>query len=459
MMNLTEWLQYLETLPSGLNNNSLVNVKSIAQKLGLLSFSGKIITVGGTNGKGSCVVFLEAILLAAGYKTGAFISPHVLRYNERIRINGKDIGDATLCRVFARIDKARADAALSYFEFSTLAALAMFKKKKVDVLILEVGLGGRFDAVNILDADIAIITTISLDHTKILGNTREAIGREKAGIMRAFKPVICGDVAVPRSIYTATKQTKAILYSANKDFSYTKQNGCWCWHHAKTNIKNLPLPKLPIANAATALMAIKLLQDDLKIPKKAITIGSKKAFLSGRWQRTIVANKEIIFDVAHNPESAALLAQNLEGLASKERFLAVVSMLRDKDIIATLQPLTKIVDKWYFGVLTGARAASTKFLTRSLIKAGGSSFVVLPTVAKALQQAIAECGIKDRIVVFGSFHTVAESFYYIQRLQRRQISLSSLRPALFTGRRVEGDVGNRTDVVLGDVGSRTGVIL
>jgi len=408
MMNLLAWLQYLETLPSGLTNSSLTAVKGIAQKLGLLSFPGKIITVGGTNGKGSCVIFLEAILLAAGYKTGAFISPHVLRYNERIRLNGKDIDDRTLCRVFAQIEKARADTNLSYFEFSTLAALAIFKKKKVDVLILEVGLGGRFDAVNILDADIAIITTISLDHTKILGNTREAIGREKAGIMRAFKPVICGDTDVPKSIYTAAKQTKAILYSAKQDFSYTKQNGYWNWRYAKTNIKNLPLPKLPIANAATALMAIKLLQKDLKIPKKAITIGLKKAFLPGRWQRIIVANKEIIFDVAHNPESTALLAQNLEGLASTGRILAVVSMLRDKNITATLEPLTKIVDKWYLGVLTGARAASVKLLTRSLVKAGGSDFVVLPTIAEGLQQAIAECRIKDRIVVFGSFHTVAE---------------------------------------------------
>lgn len=409
-MNLTAWLQYLETLPSGLNNSSLVNVKNIAQKLGLLSFSGKIITVGGTNGKGSCVVFLEAILLAAGYKTGAFISPHILRYNERIRLNGKDIDDATLCQIFAQIDKVRADIVLSYFEFSTLAALAIFKKKKVDVLILEVGLGGSYDAVNILDADIAIITTISLDHTKILGNTREAIGREKAGIMRALKPIICGDINVPKSICTAANKIKAILYSANKDFFYIQQNGSWNWQFAKTNIKNLPLPKLPIANAATALMAIKLLQKDIKIPKKAITIGLKKAFLPGRWQHIIVANKEIIFDVAHNPESVALLAQNLSGLASMGRILAVVSMLRDKDITTTLQPLTKIVDKWYFGILTGVRAASAKLLTRSLVKAGGSDFVVLPTVREALQQAIAECGVKDRIVIFGSFHTVAEGF-------------------------------------------------
>ena len=413
MMNLTAWLQHIEVLPSGLNNNSLAGVKSVAQKLGLLSFSGKIITVGGTNGKGSCVVFLEAILLAAGYKTGAFISPHILRYNERIRLNGKDIDDQTLCKVFAQIESARGDTVLSYFEFSTLAALAIFKKKKIDVLILEVGLGGRFDAVNILDADIAVITTISFDHTKILGNTRVAIGQEKSGIMRPFKPVICGDANVPKSIYVAVKQTKAILYSANKDFSFTQQNGCWNWHFAKSNIEKLPLPKLPLANAATVLMVVKLLQKDLKIPKKAIVVGLKKAFLPGRLQRIIVANKEIIFDVAHNPESAALLAQNLVKLAPQGRILAVVSMLSDKNITTTLQPLTKIIDKWYLGVLTGCRAASAKQLTRCLVKAGGSIFVTLPTITKALQQAIAECGIKDRIVVLGSFHTVAEGLKFI----------------------------------------------
>ncbi|CAL7962904.1 bifunctional folylpolyglutamate synthetase/dihydrofolate synthetase [Gammaproteobacteria bacterium] len=413
MIGLTAWLHYLETLPSGLNNNSLVGVKSIAQKLGLLSFSGKIIVVGGTNGKGSCVVFLEAILLAAGLKTGAFLSPHVLRYNERIRLNGKDIDDATLCQIFTQIENARGDTVLSYFEFSTLTALAIFKKKKIDVLILEVGLGGRFDAVNILDADIAVITTISLDHTKILGNTREAIGREKAGIMRAFKPVICGDANVPKSIYAVAKQTKAILYSPNEDFGFMLQNGYWCWYSAKNKINKLPWPKLPIASARVALMVIKLLQKDLKIPKKAIVTGLKKAFLPGRLQRIIVVNKEIIFDVAHNPESAALLAQNLVKQASKGRSLAVLSMLSDKNITATLKPLTKIVDKWYLGALTGSRATSTKQLTRCLAKAGASNFVALPTVARALQQAIAECGIKDRIVVLGSFHTVAESLKFV----------------------------------------------
>lgn len=416
-MNLNNWLQYLETLPSGLKNNSLLNIKNIAQELDLLNCFKKVIIVGGTNGKSSSVIFLEAILLAAGYKTGAYISPHILRYNERIRINGRDVDDKTLCQTFNKINIVRADTALSYFEFSTLAALTIFKKQKVDVLILEVGLGGRFDAVNILNADVAIITTISLDHTQILGNTREAIGREKAGIMRAFKPIVCGDPKIPKSIRAAAKKTKAVLYSVNKDFSYIRQKNRWSWQSSLMVLKNLPLPKLPIANAATVLMAIKLLQNDLVIPKRAIIAGLKKAFLPGRAQRIIIANKEVIFDVAHNPESAALLAKNLIERRPEGRILAVVSMLSDKDITATLRKLTKLVNKWYIGLLTGARATSAKRLKQCLIKAGGVNFVLFSSIAQALHQAIAECNKKDKIVVFGSFHTVAEGLNLERRLK------------------------------------------
>lgn len=407
-MNLTSWLRYLETLPAGLNNNSLIRVKNIAEKLDLLNFSKKTIIVGGTNGKGSCVIFLEAILQEAGYRTGAFISPHVLRYNERIRCNGKDIDDESLCKAFTEIDKISADSPISYFEFTTLAALVIFKRQLLDILILEVGLGGRCDPVNILDADIAIITTISLDHVKILGSTRETIGHEKAGIMRQFKPIVCGDDNIPQSVYIAADKIKATLYSVNQYFRYTKQKNSWCWYSMQGSIKNLPLPKLPIANAVTALMAIKLLQQDFKITKKAIVNGLEKAFLPGRWQHMIVSSKTIIFDVAHNPESAVLLAQNLIKNSAKGRTLAVMSMLNDKDIPATLQVLVAIIDKWYLGNILSVRAASTEQLSRYLQELGGKKVVVLPTVTEALQQAIAECRRKDRIVVFGSFHTVAE---------------------------------------------------
>ena len=403
-MDLTAWLQYLETLPSGLNNNSLVRVKKLAKRLGLLDFSGKIVVVGGSNGKSSCVVCLETILLAAGYTTGAYISPHVLHYNERIRLCGQNVASRTLCRIFAWIDRAGVE--LSYFEFSTLAALAIFKEQKLDVLIFEVGLGGRCDAVNILDADIAIITTISLEHTQILGNTKAAIAQEKAGIIRPGKPIICGDANTPETIYLAAKQKNAILYVEGKDFFYTKQDGKWSWQIKDHVVKNLPLPKLPLASVAAALMAVHLLH--FKIARQALIAGLRKAVLLGRWQRVKVAGKEVIFDVAHNPESAALLAQNL----SAGRILAVMSMLGDKNIAATLQPLKDMVDKWYIGILANKRAATVAQLTGSL---EGCNFVVLPNITAALQQAIAECQRKDKIVVFGSFFTVADglhSLYY-----------------------------------------------
>ena len=406
-MDLPAWLQYLETFPSGINNNSLVKVKKLAQRLGLLNFSGKIVVVGGSNGKSSCVVCLETIFLAAGYTTGAYISPHVLRYNERIRVCGQDVAAGILCRIFAQIDHAREGIALSYFEFSTLAALAIFREQKLDILIFEVGLGGRFDAVNILDADIAIITTVSLEHTQILGNTKAAIAQEKAGIIRSCSPIIYGDANIPENICLAAKQKNASLYVVGKDFFYAKQDGKWFWQVGDHVIKNLPLPKLPLASVATALMVVYLLRNDFKIARRALVMGVRKATLLGRWQNIKVGGKEVIFDVAHNPESVALLAQNLSA-GRTGRILAVVSMLSDKNIVASLQLLTKIVDKWYIGTLANKRAATVAQLTEGL---GGCNFVVLSNIAAALQQAIAEWQRKDKIIVFGSFVTVADGLY------------------------------------------------
>lgn len=396
-MNLNNWLIYLENLPSGLNNKSLARAKDIARQLDLLDFAAKIITVGGTNGKGSCVVFLESILLNAGYKTGAFISPHLLCYNERIRLNGKDIDDASLIQAFAIVDcctnnTCNNDRSLSYFEFTLLTALYIFKQQKLDILILEVGLGGRFDAVNILDSDIAIITTISLDHTQILGNTREAIGYEKAGIMRANKPIIFGDLKVPKTIYEQAKKSGAVLY---------------CKYD--TNELNSVQLKLPIASAKTALMAINLLQNDFKfnITQNAISRGLKQAFLPGRYQSFIFNKKEVILDVAHNEESAKLLARNLIKHKPKGRTIAIMSQLCDKDIVRTMQALTKIINKWYISTLDTNRAASFEQLTQGLREIKADNYVLATSIRVAFKQALAECEITDRIVVFGSFHTIA----------------------------------------------------
>ncbi len=408
-MNLTDWLQQLESLPFGLTNKSLASVKHVAKKLDILNFSGKIVTVAGTNGKGSVVIFLESILLQAGLKTAAYISPHVLNYNERIRLNGKDIDDTTLCQAFSLVEAARADIILSYFEFSTLAALVVFKKQSPDILILEVGLGGRFDAVNILDSDISVITTIALDHTHILGESREAIGYEKSGIMRPLRPVVCGD-NMPASVYAAADGLKAKLYCLNKDFSYREQTSSWLWRFGNGVIDNLPLPRLPIISASLALMVVKLLAQNFTITGSAIINGLKAAFLPGRFERLVFFGKEVIFDVAHNEEAASLLAINLA--KEKEKFqgriLAVVSMLKDKDITASLTPLVKVVDRWYLGLLSDERAVTVAQLSQALRKAGGANFTLLPTVAASFSQAIAECQEKDRIAVFGSFHTVAE---------------------------------------------------
>lgn len=415
--NLPEWLKYLESFPSGLLNKSLQHVRIVAQKLDVLSFSSKVITVAGTNGKGSCIVFLEAILLAAGLRVGAYISPHLLYYNERVRLNGKDIDDQSLCAAFALVEQARVSVgvSLSYFEFSTLAALLIYKKYNPDFLLLEVGIGGRFDAVNIVDSDLAVITTISFDHTEILGKTRNAIGYEKSGIMRSYKPVICG-ANMPESVYTAAANIQAQPYFLNQDFVYWERDDHWCWQFlaataATTDvIENLPLPRLPLPSAALALMAIKLLSSDFKITIAAIIAGLKQAFLLGRLQKIMVAGKEIICDVAHNYESAALLAANLtkSHCRADGNILAVVSALQDKDITAIFQPLENLVTRWYLGVLDNVRAANARQLAAGLQNIGITSFVSLTTVAAALKQAIAECQEKDKIVVFGSFYTVAE---------------------------------------------------
>ena len=407
MPNMQEWLSYLDNLPSGLTITSLDHVKKVAQTLGITKFPGKVVTVAGTNGKGSCVVFLEAILAASGYRVGAYISPHLLRYNERIRINGEAIDDDILAAAFAVVKMAQGSTTLSYFEFGTLVALQIFKQMELDVLLLEVGLGGRLDAVNIIDADIAIISTISLDHTAQLGNTREEIGREKSGIMRKFKPIVCGDHNPPRSIYANANKTKAILYSAQRDFTYKIEPTQWKWECGTWQLENLPIPKLPIQDAATALMVITLLLPDLPVEYTAIVSGLSNAFLPGRFQR-LQQSPEVIADVAHNMESGGLLAENLSQAPVAGRTLAVLSMLKDKDIAATLKPLMGFIDKWYVGQLTCVRAASAEQLRNNLKLGGAKKLSFYPSVAKAFNGAIAEAKETDRIIVFGSFYTVGE---------------------------------------------------
>lgn len=407
---IAEWFSYLQTFPSGLQNPDLERTRKIALRLDLLKHNCQIITVAGTNGKGSCVAILEAILLAAGFKVGAYISPHVLTYNERIRVDAKSIDDVALLEAMQIIENARGEVVLSFFEFTTLVAFYLFKKVQPDFLILEVGLGGRVDPVNLLDANIALIGTIALDHTQILGDNREAIATEKAGIMRPGKPVVCADPHPPVNLGKHATALQAPIFMLGQDFEYSLERNSWSWSGNTRKLDLLPIPRLPVQNAAAVLMVITLLQEHYpSITEKAIITGLKQAFLLGRYQKIVLSNnKEIIVDVAHNPESAALLAQNLAKEKTAGRLIAVMSMLQDKDIAKTVQPLINIIDIWHIGEVGCQRAANIDILHSNLQQMGASQILAKPSIRQALQQAIADCQEKDKIVVFGSFYTVAE---------------------------------------------------
>jgi len=457
MKSLDAWLHYIESLHPKNIELGLERVQAVAAALDIISFSCPVITVAGTNGKGSCVTFLAEILQQAGYKVGAYTSPHLLKFQERIRIAGLDVTEHALVAAFAQIEQARQDIQLTYFEFTTLAALLLFKTAGLDAIILEVGLGGRLDAVNIVDPDIAIISSIAMDHMDWLGNSREEIGREKAGIFRKNIPVICGDVAPPNSILASARAIGAQLYCINREFHYytstnshswdwyqrsplnsrdeglsggrtailppdSKQNyvlrsdyyqegahgdfrrGLLDWYSQKVVYLGLPLPKLPLQNAATALMAIQCLQHKLKVDRKAVELGLIKAFIPGRFQQF---NQPVttILDVAHNPAAATLLAQRLHEQPCSGKTLAVVSILSDKDIPATLRPLLNSVDQWYVGGLDVARGASAETMANHLLNLGVTAHTV-SSVTAAFEQAVANCGAQDRILVFGSFYTV-----------------------------------------------------
>lgn len=410
--NLQKWLAYLEQnyhYTHGGTIDSLPRLLNIAKKLNLDFFPNTVITIGGTNGKGSCVIYLESILLAAGYQVGAYISPHILYFNERIRINGKDIDDKKLIAAFTKIDSICKNTATTYFEFTTLAAFYLFKNTQLDFILLEVGMGGRLDAVNIINPDISIITTISLDHTEQLGDTKEKIGYEKAGIMRSNRPCICGDPEPPQSIIDQAKNINAHLYCFKKDFAYLKKNNKnWEFISSIKKLTNLPIPSLSLQDASTVLMTILLLSPSFKITEKAIKIGLINARLLGRFQ-TISKNPHVIVDVAHNPESATFLAEQLANKSIKGKTLAVVGILKDKDIKNTLQPLLKQVDEWFVGGLyqDTARGSKAEDLLKYLEILEIKSCYNCESVLKAYQCAIAQCSPEDRIIVFGSFYSAA----------------------------------------------------
>ena len=370
-----------------------------------------LILVGGTNGKGSTCAYLEAILGAAGYKTGLYTSPHLLRYNERVRVAGREASDAELVAAFEKIDAARGDTSLTYFEFGTLGAMAQFIAAGVDVAILEVGLGGRLDAVNVFDADAAIVTSVDLDHMDYLGDTREKIGFEKAGIYRAGRPAICADPAPPASLLEHARRIGADLRCVERDFSAQRKGGQWTYRGQVISWPALPLPAMAgayqLRNAAAALAALEAMRARLPVSETAIRQGLAQARVAGRFQR-IARAPDVILDVAHNPAAARALAATLHEQPVAGRTLAVVGMLADKDAAGVFAALGGEIDAWWTCTPESSRAQDATALAAILLRqVNGAAISVQPDVNTALAEARGAAREGDRILVFGSFYTVA----------------------------------------------------
>ena len=373
----------------------------------------RTITVTGTNGKGSAVAMLEACLRAAGYRVGTYTSPHLIKYNERVRVDGVDATDAALCAAFERIEAARGEIPLTYFEFGTLAAFDQFARANIDVAVLEVGLGGRLDAVNAIDADAAMITSIGIDHVQWLGDTREAIGYEKAGVFRKDRPAICADPTPPASIAAQAQAVGATFYQRNRDFSVERTDSGWTWRAGSTLRAGLPPPALrgnhQIDNAAGALMVLETLKAVLPLSQAHIREGLLAANVRGRFQ-VLPGLPVRVLDVAHNPDAVRVLAQTLTQQVVTGRTFAVFGMLRDKDMAGAVRGMQDIVDAWYVTTLgTTERGATAEEIAQAIARAGLNKPVTQFNDARAAYAAARrDAGPADRIVVFGSFYMVGD---------------------------------------------------
>ena len=415
--SLDQWLSHLETAhPVGIDMG-LARITRVKESLGL-KFACPVITVGGTNGKGSTCAFLESILLAAGYKVACHTSPHLLRFNERARINGADVSDADLLKAFERVEQARCQLSdsptLTYFEFTTLAIMDIFANASVDAVILEVGMGGRLDAVNIVDADCAIVTSIDLDHMAYLGNTREAIAFEKAGIFRTKAIAICGDPIPPASLINHANAIGADLWLMGKDYSFTGDQQQWGWTGRGKRFSGLGYPALrganQLLNASAVIAALIALHDRLPVSAQDIRTGLALVELPGRFQ-VLPGRPTVVLDVAHNPHAAATLAESIEAMAYHPYTYAVFGAMADKDIDGVLKPLLNTVDYWYCTDLPTPRAASASDLAKRL-RAFNKEALVFMDPGTAYQAALDKAGEGDRILVFGSFYTVSGVMAY-----------------------------------------------
>lgn len=416
--SLQDWLAWQESLHPQTIDLGLERVTKVFHDLNPDYRKPLTITVAGTNGKGSCVATLEAIYKVQGYRVGAYTSPHILKYNERIKINGIPVADELICAAFTKIEAARGETSLSYFEFGTLAALEIFAQANVDVQLLEVGLGGRLDAVNIIDPDVTLISSIGIDHVDWLGATREEIGREKAGIFRADIPAVIGDTNPPDSLLQTALDKNARTYLIGKDFGYHKQPKGLNWYAGEQRMNLPPLAlkgEHQYRNAATVIFAISTLTDRLPVSETAIQQGLGNVQLSGRFQ-LIEGDIPLLLDVGHNPEAVQTLVEYLTTTFPEKRIHAIFSMMKDKDITSVLEIMNPVIHDWFFAPLANPRAATEELMRRifsqspvARVSFGFTDF------ADAYQAAMNHAQQGDLLLVFGSFLLVSDCLLNLQK--------------------------------------------
>ena len=406
--NLSEWLTWMEQCHPSEIELGLDRIRQVAQNLAFDFTDSTVVTVAGTNGKGSTVSYLNSIYHQAGYSVGSFTSPHFIEYNERVRLNGLNASDELLCDAFEKIDQARGEIPLTYFEFGTLAALVIFSEAKPDLVLLEVGLGGRLDAVNIIDADISVVTTVALDHTDWLGDDRDVIGYEKAGVFRSGKPAICGDLNPPYTVAEHAGKIGAELHQADKEFSFQQLDQQWQWQGLNVQgqvvcIDEIPVPQLPLQNASTALQVCQFI--DLEITEEQLKRGVSTASLTGRMQHIERDETHYWLDVAHNPEAAELLQQRVKELSGSK--ILVLGMLADKDCQQVIQLLEPVFDQIYLVSLNVPRGQTagqleSMFSDTSNVQTGTDVHAVIESI-KRLNIAA------ENVIIAGSFYTVADA--------------------------------------------------
>ncbi len=417
--DLDAWQQRLATLHPKEIELGLDRVAVVAERLDYGVLAERRVTIAGTNGKGSTIAMLEKLLLDAGQRVGVYTSPHLMRYNERVRINGEYASDADLCAALTEVDVARADTSLTYFEFTTLAAFHLFGQHPLDVVLLEVGLGGRLDAVNIIDADIAVITSIALDHEAWLGDSREAIAVEKAGVLRANGIFVCADRDPPEALRMAARDLNTRSYFIGEQFDCSRNaDASWNWQAGDVMLDKLPLPSLHLDCVATALQVFTLLGHAVGAAEPgtiALSQSLTNGHLPGRLQQLNHQGIAVVLDVAHNPAAAVTLAEHLQSQPCSGKTHAVFGVLNDKHWQAMLPPLRQLIDRWFLAEIpTSERAAVADDVAAELRSHGHTVASISDSPCEALLQALSAAHTGDRVLVFGSFHTVGPVLEYLE---------------------------------------------